>query len=135
MKDKGITAAELADFIGVQRSNVSHILNGRNKPGASFIEKLLIHYPELNARWLFIGTEGMYTSGKQAGTGDLFASTKNQGQEAPNEKKAKETPPSEVNEEVKGVYNKPESKDGSVREPDKLIITYSDKTFEMFSHK
>lgn len=52
---KGISAGELASSIDVQRSNVSHILNGRNKPGALFLEKLLLKYPEINARWLMTG--------------------------------------------------------------------------------
>jgi phage repressor protein C with HTH and peptisase S24 domain len=43
----------------VQRSNISHILNGRNKPGASFIEKFLLAFPNVNARWLFTGEGNM----------------------------------------------------------------------------
>lgn len=52
---KGISAGELATLLEVQRSNVSHILNGRNKPGASLIEKILLVFPDLNARWLLTG--------------------------------------------------------------------------------
>lgn len=52
---KGITAGELAVMLDVQRSNISHILNGRNKPGAALIEKLLMVFPDLNARWLLTG--------------------------------------------------------------------------------
>ena len=55
MDYKSISAGELSSLLGVQRSNISHILNGRNKPGASFIEKLLLTFPDLNARWLFTG--------------------------------------------------------------------------------
>ncbi|OQB81566.1 MAG: helix-turn-helix protein [Bacteroidetes bacterium ADurb.Bin123] len=62
MDFKKVNAAELADRIGVQRSNVSHILNGRNKPGAQFIEKLLLAYPELDAGWLLTGLGQMLTS-------------------------------------------------------------------------
>lgn len=56
---KGISAGELASVLDVQRSNVSHILNGRNKPGAAFIEKFLLAYPDLNARWLLTGMGDM----------------------------------------------------------------------------
>lgn len=59
MEFKGITAAELADSIGVQRSNVTHVLKARNKPSFQFIEKLLQVYPELNAKWLLLGTGKM----------------------------------------------------------------------------
>jgi len=59
MEYKGITASELADTIGVQRSNVTHVLKARNKPSFQFIEKLLQIYPDLNAKWLLLGTGNM----------------------------------------------------------------------------
>ncbi len=59
---KGISAGDLASALDVQRSNISHILNGRNKPGANFIEKLLLTFPDLNARWLLTG-KGQMTNG------------------------------------------------------------------------
>jgi transcriptional regulator with XRE-family HTH domain len=55
MDYKGISAGELSLSLDVQRSNISHILNGRNMPGAAFIEKLLLKYPDLDARWLLTG--------------------------------------------------------------------------------
>lgn len=61
MDYKSISAGELANLLEVQRSNISHILNGRNMPGAAFIEKLLICFPDLNARWLLTG-KGEMTS-------------------------------------------------------------------------
>ncbi len=61
--NKGISAGELATLLEVQRSNISHILNGRNKPGASLIEKMLIVFPELNARWLLTGEGNMLDEG------------------------------------------------------------------------
>jgi transcriptional regulator with XRE-family HTH domain len=62
MDYKSITAVELADNIGVQRSNISHILNGRNKPGAAFLEKFLLAYPLINARWLLTGEGEMISA-------------------------------------------------------------------------
>jgi len=56
MEYKGISPSELADAIGVQRSNITHVLNGRNKPSFQFIEKMLQIYPDLNAKWLLLGT-------------------------------------------------------------------------------
>jgi transcriptional regulator with XRE-family HTH domain len=58
--EEKITAAEFADRIGVQRSNVSHILNGRNNPGFSFIQKILETFPSINSRWLLTGEGNMY---------------------------------------------------------------------------
>jgi transcriptional regulator with XRE-family HTH domain len=59
---KGISPGDLSEVLGVQRSNISHILNGRNKPGAAFIEKLLLAFPMVNARWLFTGEGPMIIS-------------------------------------------------------------------------
>ncbi len=52
---KEVSPGDLAEILDVQRSNISHILNGRNKPGAAFIEKLLQAFPDINARWLLTG--------------------------------------------------------------------------------
>jgi transcriptional regulator with XRE-family HTH domain len=59
---KNIQPGEFAIILGIQRSNISHILNGRNKPGASLIEKILNLFPELNARWLLTGEGTMFSS-------------------------------------------------------------------------
>lgn len=61
LKENNLTSTKFADEIGVQRSSVSHILSGRNKPSFDFIEKMLIAYPELDAQWLITG-KGMMNS-------------------------------------------------------------------------
>lgn len=52
---ENLTPARLADIIGVQRSGMSHILSGRNKPGFDFIHKLLIKFPDISADWFITG--------------------------------------------------------------------------------
>ena len=59
MEYKGLSPSELADTIGVQRSNVTHVLHGRNNPSFPFISKLIETYPEINAKWLIIGEGDM----------------------------------------------------------------------------
>lgn len=60
LKIEGISPAEFADKIGVQRSSVSHVLNGRNYPSASFIQKMLTTYTTLNSRWLMLGEGSVF---------------------------------------------------------------------------
>lgn len=55
-----LTPARLADILDVQRSGLSHILSGRNKPGFDFINKLLTKFPSLNAEWLITGKGKVY---------------------------------------------------------------------------
>ena len=51
----GLTAASFSDKIGVQRSGVSHLLSGRNKPSLDFILKIISAFPEVDLYWLLAG--------------------------------------------------------------------------------
>jgi len=62
LKDEKISSTKFADIIGVQRSSISHILSGRNKPSFDFIEKMLLSFPSLNAQWLITGKGTMFTN-------------------------------------------------------------------------
>ncbi len=66
MEYKSLSAGELADILEVQRSNISHVLNGRNKPGANFIERLLLNFPDIDARWLMTGVGAMIVNHNSA---------------------------------------------------------------------
>lgn len=55
-----ITPSKFADIIGVQRSSVSHVISGRNKPSYDFLQKTLKAFPGLNASWLLLGEGTMY---------------------------------------------------------------------------
>jgi len=50
-----ISAALLAEKIEVQRSSISHILSGRNKPSLDFVLKILKAFPEVELYWLLNG--------------------------------------------------------------------------------
>ncbi|WP_430468099.1 helix-turn-helix domain-containing protein [Winogradskyella ouciana] len=49
------TASSFAEKIGVQRSSISHILSGRNKPSLDFVMKVLHSYPDVELYWLLNG--------------------------------------------------------------------------------
>lgn len=55
LKMHNLSPSAFADQIGVQRSALSHVLTGRNKPGLDFLEKILNHFPRVNAHWLITG--------------------------------------------------------------------------------
>ena len=57
----GDSASAMADKIGVQRSSISHILSGRNKPSLDFVMKVLNAYNEVDLYWLLNG-KGNYPS-------------------------------------------------------------------------
>jgi len=51
----GISATQLADKIGVQRSSISHLLSGRNKPSLDFVMKIVKAYDAIDLYWLLNG--------------------------------------------------------------------------------
>ena len=50
-----LTAAAFAERIEVQRSGISHILSGRNKPSLDFVLKVVRTFPEVDLYWLLNG--------------------------------------------------------------------------------
>lgn len=50
-----ISAAVLAEKMDVQRSSISHVLSGRNKPSLDFVMKILKAFPEVELYWLLNG--------------------------------------------------------------------------------
>lgn len=50
-----LNASAFADKIQVQRSSISHLLSGRNKPSLEFVLKVVKNFPEVNLYWLLNG--------------------------------------------------------------------------------
>lgn len=57
-----LTPSEFADEIDVQRSSISHITSGRNKPSLEFIIKIKSRFPEILWDWLVNGEGEMLKS-------------------------------------------------------------------------
>lgn len=119
MDYKSISAGELAAQLEVQRSNISHVLNGRNMPGAAFIEKLLLSFPDLNARWLLTGNGEMLMEGESNTAGEA---TQNPIETIKSTDKLQAT--SQVNVNVN--FEKPINK---------VVLLFSDGTFVDYNKK
>ena len=123
MDYKSISAGELSSLLEVQRSNISHILNGRNKPGASFIERLLLMFPDLNARWLLTGEGSMVEKPVEAQQNTVFHQKEVSVVKEETKKDVTQAlfSGTEVNIESKPV--------------DKVVLLFSDGTFTDFKRK
>jgi transcriptional regulator with XRE-family HTH domain len=55
IRAKNLTAAEFALQLGIQPSNISHLLSGRNNPSLDFVKKLKETFPEYNLDWIIFG--------------------------------------------------------------------------------
>ena len=75
-----LSASQFADSIGVQRSSISHILSGRNKPSLDFILKVTNTYTDVDIYWLLNGKGSFPKSSSSptiAGNSPAFSSTNN----------------------------------------------------------
>ncbi|GAA4278868.1 helix-turn-helix domain-containing protein [Aquimarina mytili] len=50
-----VSASSFADYMGVGRSSISHILSGRNKPSLDFVMKITEAYTDVDIQWLLYG--------------------------------------------------------------------------------
>jgi transcriptional regulator with XRE-family HTH domain len=69
----GLTASSFADKINVQRSSISHLLSGRNKPSLDFILKVIENFPDVELLWLLNG-KGNFPKGENSNS-ENFNST------------------------------------------------------------
>lgn len=62
LEEKNLTATKFAALIKVNASAMSHILNGRSKPGFDVLDKIGQAFPEISMNWLISGKGKMYLS-------------------------------------------------------------------------
>ncbi|MFH0999757.1 MAG: helix-turn-helix transcriptional regulator [Bacteroidota bacterium] len=142
---KNLSASQFADTLGVQRSNISHILSGRNKPSLDFILKLNEIYPEISLEWLILGKGEMFGSVIRQKTkemaleidfpdsvesNEIKPSSTEIFQEPMNSETAKLNENVEVKEENQAVYSriKPD-----VERIEQIILLYPGGTFKTYS--
>jgi len=136
MKKEAISASALAELLAIQASGISHILSGRNKPGLEFITRFLNAFPKISPDWFILGKGDMY---RLSGTGgemepELFADAAHP---------ARGTTREGISNESIGCAEAgclpPSIPSASGREklqksPVKIIVLYSDGTFEAFAN-
>lgn len=115
-----LTASNFADAIEVQRSSLSHIFSGRNKPSLDFVLKVVSKFPEVDMYWLLNGkgsfpkvnTENTTVRSNPPSTPSLFQ-----------EKNTSEQSSSVINA----------AKNSSNKTVTRVLIFYNDGTFEEFT--
>jgi len=138
-----LSSTQFATEIGVQRSALSHVLSGRNKPSLDFMMKIKTRYPDINLDWLMLG------KGKMIGVAEVKDTLKRPIiKKDPYKETQKETPfrvkqdeIDEIIEERKIKVDKKEKQPFEtvvLREddsglPKKIILLYPDDTYETYN--
>ena len=138
-----LTLSTFADNIEVQRSSLSHLMSGRNKPSLDFVLKVVDKYPDVDLYWLLngkgtfpkkqqnlISQENPIESEIKNVTPSLFSEVEEQQEE---EIKTPNTPSPRITQneqEIETVSNKRFSESG--KKLVKVVLLYDDGTFEDF---
>lgn len=131
MEHEGMTPAQFADSIGIQRSAVAHFLSGRNNPSMGVLIKILKRFTYIDADWLLLG-EGNMMRKNAISEPNLFSNQPvypTKATEVPEYRKETrvETPVNAPKQTVKETIVTAER---PFRNVTKIVIFYSDDTFE-----
>ena len=133
IRAKNLTAAEFALRLGIQPSNISHLLSGRNNPSLEFVKKLKETFPEYSLEWIIFGTGPITesTSFVERPTPTVIDSTEESMTETA-ENDASESPvaPETETDELPFMPSSPAS-----APLEKIILVYSDHTFEVLKSR
>jgi transcriptional regulator with XRE-family HTH domain len=133
LNSEGVSATKFADEIGVQRSSVSHILSGRNNPSFEFIQKILNRYRNLNAEWLIQGSGSMYKKAESSLPPiNIESKVINTPENQLNLFAEKADKPIAIPEEKKSFPSMVDLKPDASRKVEKIMVFYSDRTFDEF---
>ena len=59
MRSQKLNATQFAEEIGIQRSALSHVMSGRNKPSLDFMMKIKSRFNKVSLDWLLLGEGDM----------------------------------------------------------------------------
>ncbi|MFV8360847.1 helix-turn-helix domain-containing protein [Flavobacterium sp. LS1P3] len=136
-----LNASSFADKIGVQRSSLSHLLSGRNKPSLDFILKILEVFPDVDLYWILNGKGNFPKNSQQS---DKKENNVEQvvKQNIPAPSSAEIIPENLFSEikippviptlETKKIENQISSKESNSNEIDKIVIFYKNGTFKSY---
>lgn len=122
---EGIAPTRFAEVIGVQRSSISHILSGRNKPSFDMIQSILEKYPKINPDWLILGKGEMYRKVVQTSLFDSITATPTQTHPAESNLTSEDTSIPKI---AKASENRI-----SEKRAERVIVFYNDKSFSEYT--
>lgn len=122
-----LTASSFADKIGVQRSSISHLLSGRNKPGLEFVIKIVEYFPEVDLYW-FLMDMGTFPKSELSQTKEPIK------QETIKFTAPDAIVPTQSPAPIPGEQTQP-TKGETTAIVDKIVVLYKDGSFKSYSSK
>lgn len=120
-----LSPSDFAEEIGVQRSSISHLISGRNKPSLEFVQKILSRFHEIDTEWLLTGKGEMLKSEMASEMMTLPF-----GHNGETEKEEVQKP---VKRESAAAPVRKRNIPSDDKEVEKIIYLYKDKTFREYN--
>ena len=121
------SASSFATKVGVQRSSISHILSGRNKPSLDFVLKIMDSYPEVELYWLLNG-KGVFPKSATPPQTEILKTTSTPNLFNEEKQDVVKTENVETSQNFQPQIN------SNGKEIDRIVIFYSDGTFSNFKN-
>lgn len=119
-----LSATAFAEEVDFNRSTISHLLSGRNKPSLEFVIKLLEKFPEVEMNWLLFGKGNFPT------TLENKPETLSAKKPSPNKEKNLDSFSTE-NKSVKKRFTQSGEEE---RQVEKIVIFYDDGSFNIYEN-
>ena len=130
-----LNASSFADKIGVQRSSLSHLLSGRNKPSLDFILKILEVFPDVDLYWILNG-KGTFPKNTDINENALAEDTKPNLPTPSNNSPIPENLFSEIQKTIQVETKKAENQNATNHpisgEIEKIVLFYKNGTFKVY---
>ena len=130
IRAKNLTAAEFALRLGIQPSNISHLLSGRNNPSLDFIKKLKETFPEYSLEWIIFGRGPITVSEPFAPVTPIEPVSPDTIHSNPEESIVEEKVFEQPKDEETPTELSPSTSIATLKQ---IILVYSDNTFEQIS--
>ncbi len=144
MQHYNLDASALAHRLNIQKSAVSHLLSGRNKPRFDILARFALAFTDLNLRWLLTGDGEPFSptpSEPEQKEQDLFSATTSESEKVSipvdniSQDKSVNNQSATGNTAVNLFENKPEIAPEDAGNITELIKIYSDGTFEVLHRR
>ena len=129
MEYNQLSASAFADRIHVQRSSISHLLSGRNKPSLDFVMKVIKEFEEVELYWLLNG-KGSYPATGPAEkilSSPIAPAPTREKRESSEVRTQAETPVS-----ISAATEKETLLDPHDRSIERIVVFYNDGTFKSY---
>jgi transcriptional regulator with XRE-family HTH domain len=137
IRKKNLTPSQFADEIGIQRSGISHILSGRNKPSLEFVMKMLKRYPDIKPEWLLSGATEPEEGNITGNVAQVNVSTEKEENKQNDAFKQLPTLFDEVTEPLSAMAApkaaRSVKKEKNERKIERIIVFYDDRSFREYA--